>query len=184
MTDYDNTAPGETRIGNWMQTRNGRQFWPLDPRPEDFDIEEIAESLAKACRYAGHCSGFYSVAEHSVHVSRCVPEEFALTALLHDATEAYLVDVPRPIKQYLVGYHEIEAALWEAIARRYGCHVEMPQCVKDADNAVLLAEQQQIMAPPPAPWCVPGEPAPVTILGYSWKPAMMMFLDRFDEVAP
>jgi hypothetical protein len=107
MTDsghgYSNRAEGETRLGNWMQTQFGNQFWPLDPRPEDFDIKEIASALGKACRYAGHCFGFYSVAEHSVLVSQIVPPEFALTALMHDATEAYLVDIPRPLKPYLTG---------------------------------------------------------------------------------
>lgn len=179
MGEYCNRADGETRVGNWMQTLNGHQFWPLDPRPEDFDITEIAESLGKACRYAGHCSGFYSVAEHSVLVSLCVPAEYRLTALMHDATEAYLVDIPRPIKGYLTGYREIEDNLWRAIAERYGCHVNMPQCVKDADNAVLLAEQQQIMAPAPAPWCVPGEPAAVKIQNLDWVAARDAFLNRF-----
>ena len=186
MTDtghaYNNRAPDETRKGNWMQTLYGNQFWPLDPRPEDFNINEISVALGKACRYAGHCAGFYSVAEHSVLVSNIVPEEFALTALMHDATEAYLVDIPRPIKPFLVGYKEIEERLWRAIAERYGCHVEMPQEVKDADNAVLLAEQQQIMEPPPAPWCVPGEPANVRIACYDHRTAALIFIKRFREL--
>ncbi|MGN5375860.1 hypothetical protein [Sphingomonas hankookensis] len=186
MTDtghsYNNRAPNETRTGNWMQTQFGNQFWPLDPRPEDFDIREIAASLGKACRYAGHCFGFYSVAEHSVLVSQVVPPEFAMTALMHDATEAYLVDIPRPIKPYLQGYKEIEDRLWRAIAQRYGCHADMPQEVKDADNAVLLAEQQQIMAPSPAPWCVPGEAAKVRIAGYDYHTAGKLFLRRFREL--
>lgn len=183
MTEtYDNRQPGQARFGNWMQTRTGSQFWPLDPRPEDFDIEEIAEALSKACRFAGHCRGFYSVAEHSVLVSRCVPEEMALTALLHDATEAYLVDIPRPLKAYLSGYAEIERTLWEAIAQRFGCPVEMPPEVKAADIAVLLAEQQQIMAPAPAPWSVSGEPADVRIMGFGWQSAKALFLRRYEEL--
>lgn len=186
MTDnghqYNNRAPGETRLGNWMQTYTGRQFWPIDPRPEEVFLDDIAPPLAKACRYAGHCEGFYSVAEHSVLVSLVVPPEDALTALLHDATEAYLVDVPRPVKQYLQGYKEIENRLWGAISRKFELPQDMAQSIKEADNAVLLAEQQQIMKPPPAPWCVPGEPAPVRIIGWDPERAEMFFRGRFEHI--
>lgn len=57
------------RAGDWMQTFTGRQFWPMDPRPEDLDILDIAHALSLLCRFGGHCQRFYSVAEHSVHVS-------------------------------------------------------------------------------------------------------------------
>jgi hypothetical protein len=179
----DNYVNGDgTRKGNWMQTYSGRQFWPLDPRPEEVFINDIAHGLANACRYAGHCLQFYSVAEHSVLLSYIVPQSMALTGLLHDATEAYVVDVPRPIKPFLPGYKDIEAGVWRAIAARFGCPEELPDEIKVADNAMLLAEQAKIMAPPPAPWNVPGVAAETPI--HCWQPdvAERMFLYRFMEL--
>lgn len=76
-----------------MQTFSGALYWPMDPRPEDVNILDIAHSLSMQCRYTGHVSKFYSVAEHSVHVSNIVPKELAMCGLLHDATEAYLTAI-------------------------------------------------------------------------------------------
>lgn len=178
--NYDNGGNG--RVGNWMQTYTGRQFWPMDPRPGEINIDDIAHGLANACRYAGHCLKFYSVAEHSVIMSYIVPERLALTALLHDATEAYVVDVPRPLKPFLAGYKEIEHRVWLAIAARYGLPEDLPAEIKEADNAMLLAEQKQIMAPPPADWCVPGVAANVPINCWSPDVAERRFLQRFREL--
>lgn len=179
--DYSNNPAG-FRVGNWMQTYTGLQFWPLDPHFSEVHIEDIAHALAHACRFGGHCERFYSVAEHSVLVSLVVPPKLALMGLLHDAAEAYVVDIPRPIKPYLVGYKEIEQRVWEAIAARFALSVDMPQSIKDADNAVLLAEAEAIMKPHPAPWSVPGEPARVFVTG--WKPelAKELFLKRYAEI--
>ena len=82
------------RNGSWLQTYTGIQFWPLDPRPEEIDIQDIAHALSLLCRFNGHCQRFYSVAEHSVHVSTILAPEFGLWGLLHDAAEAYLSDIP------------------------------------------------------------------------------------------
>lgn len=73
------------RIGDWIQTFTGRQFWPLDPQPDHIDIADIAHALAHDCRFGGHCRRFYSVAEHSVLLSRAVAPEFRLAALMHDS---------------------------------------------------------------------------------------------------
>lgn len=178
--NYDNS--GEGRVGNWMQTFSGRQFWPLDPRPDEIFIVDIAHALAMACRYGGHCERFYSVAEHSVLVSQVVPPEDALAGLLHDASEAYVADVIRPIKPALSGYKEIENRVWLAIAARYGLPAELPASIKLADNAVLLSESVQIMKPHPAPWCVPGEPANVIVRGLRPEIAKAHFLARFAEL--
>ena len=135
----------QIRKGNWFQTFTGRSYWPADPRPEDIDIEDIAHALSMLCRFGGHCRRFYSVAEHSIHVSHLVPPEYALHALLHDATEAYLVDVPRPIKRMLGGYAEMEELNWRAIAARFGIDPVMPRSVHDADQNMLLAERDQLL---------------------------------------
>lgn len=173
------------RIGDWMQTRSGRAYWPLSPRAEDVDINDIATSLSKICRFGGHIKfEHYSVAEHSVHVSLCVPPEHALQALLHDATEAYVGDVIRPLKQNLLGYDEIEARNWAVIAQRFGLPLAMHPSVKVADNAVLLAEKEALLEDPPIPWhwAAGLTAAPVQIMGLMPDAAKWFFIERFEEL--
>jgi hypothetical protein len=148
-----------TRKGDWMQTGLGAQFWPLDPRAEEVHIEDIAGALSKLCRYGGQCLRFYSVAEHCVHVANYAPPELKLAALLHDASEAYLSDVIRPIKSHLTNYIEIEAGLERVIAHRFGLPWPMPVEVKRLDTAILADERDQVMAPTPVPWHQTTEPA-------------------------
>lgn len=173
----------EARRGDWMQTFSGRQFWPLDPRPGEVFIHDIAHALANQCRYAGHCRRFYSVAEHSVLLARAVAPEHRLWALLHDAAEAYLVDLPRPVKRQVVGYAAAEATVMFAICLRFGLAIDMPPAVHDADFRILRDELEQNMASPPAPWGVQeAEPLGVTLR--FWKPdeAEFWFLKEFDHL--
>ncbi|MFG0247924.1 MAG: phosphohydrolase, partial [Phycisphaeraceae bacterium JB051] len=79
---------------SWIQTYTGKAFYPLREDPGIIDIRDIAHALSLQCRFNGHCSDFYSVAQHSVHVSEVVPQAFALWGLLHDAAEAYMSDLP------------------------------------------------------------------------------------------
>lgn len=173
-----------TRYGDWMQTVTGRKFWPLDPRPGEIDIQDIAVGLSNECRYGGHVEDHYSVAQHSVYVSYQVPEEHALVGLMHDAPEAYCKDIPRPMKRYLAGYAAIETRIWRAVCDRFGMAYEMPDCVHIADNAVLLAEKAQIVTPMavPEPWNVPGKAADITIELWTPRQARAAFLDRFNEL--
>lgn len=136
-----------SRHGDFMQTYSARKFWPLDARHEEIHIEDIAHALAMQCRYGGHCERFYSVAEHSVLMARSVSHENAMWALLHDAAEAYLADVPRPLKRYLPGYKEAEAKVMAAICERFGLPSAMPAEVHDADNRILADEIVQNMRP-------------------------------------
>lgn len=175
--------PDTMRVGDWMQTVTGRQFWPLDPRPEDIDILDIAAALAKQCRFGGHCDWHYSVAQHSVYVSHQVPPQHQLAALLHDATEAYCVDVPRPLKRFLAGYHGIEERLWHAIAARYFLPMQQHPCIHEADESVLLAERRQLMRPGPA-WGIESTAAPANIKISMWTcdQAREAFLSRFEAL--
>jgi hypothetical protein len=181
---YSNAALG--RVGNWMQLASGKPYWPNDPRAEEVDILDIAAALSKICRYGGHCKKFYSVAEHSVYVSKQVPKLYALRALLHDATEAYVTDVPRPLKSMLgAGYADIEQKNWVAVCEAFGLPLVDPtgdDYVKKADNAVLLAEKDQIMVPSPLAWNVEGTAAQVFILGDSPAQAEALFLARYYEL--
>jgi uncharacterized protein len=142
----------------WIQTFLNVKFFPLNPDPADVEIEDIIHALSMKCRFGGHCRNFYSVAQHSVLVAEHVPEEHRLVALLHDATEAYLPDVCRPIKGSLVGFEEIERRLYLAIAERFGLPNEIPLCVKNSDNRALVTEARDVMGPPPDRWSVSVEP--------------------------
>ena len=172
----------EQRKGTWMQTASGNQFWPLDPRPEEIHIEDIAAALSKLCRYGGQCLRFYSVAEHCVHMARRAPKALQLTTLLHDASEAYLSDVIRPIKHHLSNYADIEAGLERVIADRFDLSWPWHPEIKRLDTAILVDERDQIMSKPPAPWCDITEPA-LGVELQCWEPrlAEWVFLQSFRE---
>jgi hypothetical protein len=145
------------RRGDWIQTYTGRKFWPLDPRPEDIDLEDIAYSLSMKCRYSGHCLRFYSVLQHSIHVEWLLREagitdtDTLLWGILHDASEAYLPDVPRPIKSDMPGFKAIEERVMRAVAERFGLTWPEPSEVKIEDTRILLMEKRDLMTPEP-PW--------------------------------
>lgn len=171
------------RKGTWMQTATGKQFWPLDPRPEEVDIVDIAFGLSKICRYGGHTTRFYSVAEHSVLVAQALPKNLQMYGLLHDASEAYLGDVIRPLKRFIPGYREIEEAVMVAICAHFGLTYPMPAAIKEIDCAILLDEYAQVMKPPPGDWKEGNEVGmePLGVALQCWKPerAAEKFLEEF-----
>lgn len=174
-----------TRRGDWMQTYRGQMFWPMDPHPDEVDIVDIAHALSNACRYAGHVREFYSVAEHCVLMSRAMTTlNDRRWALLHDATEAYLVDVPRPVKPHLAGYREAEAALMAVIAKRFRLIGEMPETVKRADNGILQDERNQAMSPSEHVWAFDAPPLGVTLRFWRPEEAEREFLIAFSELWP
>lgn len=184
------------RKGDWQQTFTGRQFWPLDPRIEDIDIEDIAHALSLQCRFAGHCRTFYSVAEHSVRVSLLIEawnvrEGYSgawrytscLAALLHDASEAYCIDVPRPLKPYLTGYKAIESGVMNAVERWAGLNpgaCSVP-AIKEADEVLLRTEARDLMKIT-HPWHLKAEPLPDVILPWWSHTAESRFIARFNEL--
>jgi|GEM_PF-123831 len=178
-----NTPSEPPRTGDFMQTFTGRQYWPCDPRPNEVYIEDIAHSLSLQCRYAGHCIKFYSVAEHSVLIARHLAAkhapEVALAGLLHDAPEAYCVDIPRPLKPYLTNYKEIEHANWLAIARRFQIDADMPVEVHDADNRIIADELVNLRE---IPWHAryAGQELGVKLRYWSPEEAELEFLATFD----
>src|SRR3990167_7144636 len=117
---------GYGRIGimlnTWIQTYTGKRFNLLDPDIDSIDIEDIAHALSMQCRYTGHTLVFYSVAEHSVHVSRITDSSDSLWGLLHDASEAYLGDVASPLKHsgLMQGYIALEERVQAAICQKFG----------------------------------------------------------------
>lgn len=138
--------------GDWMQTFTGRAFFPLDPSAEDIDEVDIAHALSLLCRYGGHSSRFYSVAEHCILVSLAVSPENALWGLLHDATEAYMGDLIRPLKRQMPDYATAEDHLMAFICLKFGLPLRCPDEVKDADNRILRNERDVLLGTPPLPW--------------------------------
>jgi uncharacterized protein len=173
------------RTGDWLQTYTGKQFFPMDTRAGDFDILDIAHALSNICRYAGHCREFYSVAQHSVMVSQHCGMVYAIEGLMHDATEAYLADIPRPVKhdQRMLGYCLIESDMEREIADQFGLWYPWPSDVKAADDAVLMAERRDLMATPPIPWGL-EHIKPIDQHIQAWSPHLseQRFLDRYFEL--
>lgn len=174
-----------------IETFTGRFVNVLEIEPESIAIADIAHSLSLQCRFNGHCARFESVAEHSCYVHDYVLEcitgstkvrLYALAALLHDASESYLCDIPRPLKPQLAEYAEIEHKVQAAIFERYGVSISDEQYVriKSADNAVLKAEAQQLMATCGEQWGF-GDVRAANIKIRCWSPtkAKRQFLKRF-----
>lgn len=179
----DSIAPGTK--GLWCLTYTGHKFYG---EPDNFfknvyDIEDMAESLSKKVRWGGHCNGLYTVAQHSVLVARITPHPYKLEGLLHDMTETYLGDIPRPIKAALAGVNEYEDTLYRHMARSIGVAEELPDCVKDADNILLVTEARDLMNDPVWAKDFPQKP----LLGKLevWEPAYAKneFLSMYYELA-
>lgn len=190
------------RIGAWQQTFTGRMFWAQDPRPEDVFIEDIARALAMQCRFAGHCKDFYSVAQHCVLVSELVEKSMrqtftvewlirkrALAALLHDAPEAYIGDLVRPLKHtdFGKGYLEIEKKLATAIEKRFDVVLDpQHESISEADRVLLVTEKRDLLAPPPAEWTYAqgrgAIPMADEIEPWTWRRAEADFLQRFEDL--
>ncbi len=170
-----------SRKGDWMQTFTGRQFWPLDPRPEEIDIIDIAHSLSMMCRYGGHTSRFYSVAEHSVLVSIKAKPMNALWGLLHDASEAYAVDIPRPLKRYLSGYAAIENSIMRAVCERFGLDPTPPAEIKEIDDRIIEDERRALMGVPAGNWGH-RNPLGVAIVGLPPSQAERLFIEQFEAL--
>jgi uncharacterized protein len=171
--------------GDWMQTYTGRAFYPMAPEIDDIDPIDVAHALSLICRYGGHVKRFYSVAEHCVLMSHAVAPEHALWALLHDATEAYLSDMIRPIKQAMPEYRAAEWRMQLAIVGRFNLPtLEPPDEVKEADNRILHDERRALMKTPPLPWgSLDGIPA-LGVHIAAWWPAEAEreYLHRLDAL--
>jgi len=168
---------------DWIQTFSGRRFFPLEPRAEELDVADIAHALSLLCRFNGHCLRFYSVAEHSLRVSKACPPEYTRWGLMHDAAEAYLSDLPRPIKQCMPFFRDCEDRLLRVIADRYDLGWPMPVEVAAADTRLLATEARDLMVAPPASWELGQDPLPERIEPLGPAEAETAFLARFEELS-
>lgn len=164
----------------WTQTYTGKIFRPLEPKEEDIEILDIAHALSLQCRYCGHCLSFYSVAQHCVIASYyCSDPKWAL---LHDAAEAYLSDIPGPIKFAFPKYIKYEEQLLKIIAKRFGLNYPIPEEIKEIDRRMLLTEQRDVMGPLPISWEIKGLPLDYEIIPKLPWIAEQEFLYRFYDL--
>lgn len=170
----------------WIQTFTGVAFEPLNPDPDLIVLEDIAHALSNICRYTGHVKRFYSVAEHCVRVSWLTrsalsgysPSDMAREGLLHDAGEAYLMDLANPIKvdPSMEGYRNAERRLDLALATRFSLKQTsdpaVHAAVKLADLQMLHAEKLELLGPPPRDWGTLPEIPPSVYYGpsFGWSP--------------
>jgi 5'-deoxynucleotidase YfbR-like HD superfamily hydrolase len=198
---------------NFIRTFTGRKFWPLDPHADEIDVQDIAHSLSLQCRWTGHTYCHYSIAEHSLRVSLLAQQmaisakpfgysvpaserskqidfarEVALWGLLHDASEAYLCDLPSPLKhvpEFGGLYKSYERRLMECVAERFDLLPHMPTLVKDADKVLLNTEARDLMDVEDAhadEWRVSGERQAGTIYPLDPQQAEVFFMRRFDAL--
>ena len=188
MTATDLNGPPAP--GPYLQTVSGRWLNPFDPDPEQIDIGDIARALSNQCRFGGHCRAFYSVAQHSVLVSELVAQrggdvEDVFAALMHDAAEAYLGDMPHPIKHRSplgAAFREVEEHLERALRERFGIRADVA-ALKPADRALLATERRAFSA---ETWHWPELEGiePLEIELNAWPPdvAERKFAQRFAEL--
>lgn len=182
MTDYSD------RRGDFIITYTGKRFYPLDPRPEDINILDIAHSLSLLNRFTGHTEFPYSVAQHSVAVSYALHHQYQaskymqLSALMHDASEAYVNDLARPLKRMLPDYTAAEKAILDVIDAKFLVNTRHA-LVKEVDNRALVTEAavlcvgekwyQEPHWEPPFTYPVKEQP---------WRVVKEQFLQRFREL--
>lgn len=168
----------------YVSTYLGNRFYPLEPRIDDVDIEDIAHGLAYQCRFNGQTNAFYSVAQHSLIVAALVPEELRFAALLHDSAEAYLGDMVKPLKVLLPAFSEIEDNVSRIIGERFGVDLNHNPIVKQADLIALATEKRDLMPYSVEEWVylIGVEPMGETILSMPPDVAKREFMREFERL--
>ena len=170
-----------------METFSGGAFDFSAPSADVIDIYDSAHALGNICRFGGHCSRFYSVAEHSVLVSLLGPDlpyELKMMLLLHDVAEAYLGDIPRPRRLLLPDYNETEEIVRGMVYNKYVGRQPTDKeelIIQDYDDKLLVEEGRRMLHFGPA-W-EPFHKAPRAGCELKfWTPveAEREFLDRFE----
>lgn len=193
--DQTNDSTERWSRGHWMQTFSGLAFYPLGPSVDDVVAMDIGHSLAMQCRYNGHVQRFYSVAEHCVLMSDWILEELtgiadderrhlALWALLHDAAEAYVGDMVRPLKLHMPDFCKVDDAVTAIISRRFGARGEtVPPEVKSVDTRILLDERAALLSVPPGDWAL-GDIRPLGVAIRGWAPSVAKweYLSRLEAL--
>lgn len=186
----------------WIETYTGKHVNPLELKPEDIDIKDIAHALPLLCRFVGHCKRFYSVAQHSIHVADLIAGELkkvapmessdkdfvhyliesnrtCLAALLHDGAETYMSDVSRPVKHSIKGFIEIENRINGVIMQKFGCIGADWALIKKYDNVMLATEAVRLMPSCGEGWYLPESPISADIPELSPREVEELFIERF-----
>ena len=170
----------------WIQTFTGIQFYFLNVQPEQICIEDIAHALSNICRFTGHCNEFYSVAEHSVLVSEYVNHNYTVAGLLHDAAEAYIGDMARPLKKIMSQFRETEKRIYKVIAEKFGIPEVISAEVKEADTIMLATEKDNLMSPEPSPWeALNGIRSIIStpkLIPFTPRQIEVIFLEKYKEL--
>lgn len=167
-----------------IQTFSGAYVDPLDLKVTDVRLEDIASSLAQQPRWSGHGAWPYSVAQHSLNVAAIVSDQpdadaaATLRALLHDASECYLVDIPRPVKHasaFGALYRVMEATVQATIFEAFGLPIEdeaAAQVIEYADSVMLATERRDLMTPDGVEWDnLPHPPLDRGLVEMPWRAA-------------
>jgi 5'-deoxynucleotidase YfbR-like HD superfamily hydrolase len=172
---------------HYIRTYTGRHFYYEGIGPEMIDINDIGQALSNICRFCGHLDNFYSVAQHSVFVSRLVPQELALEALLHDASEAYCQDIPAPLKALLPDYRNIEILVDTAIRSKFELPLQHSSLVKHSDLVMLATERRDLDIDDGDQWAILEGIKPTNLFAiHPLNPyqARSLFMARFKELHP
>jgi len=195
---------GRLRRGDWIATYSGQKVWPLDPRADEIHYDDVCIGLAREGRYGNQSREVYSVGTHSVIVSQFVEqfarergwsEDDALMAaregLMHDASEAYIGDVTRPLKRQHVmrGYRRVEDRWWRAVCERFEIHPtpESTMLVKEVDTRIMIDEIDALMLDPHMEFSVRFsgvEQLGAEIPSLTWQQSAHVFSQRFNELFP
>lgn len=176
------------RTGDWIATFTGVKWFITDPHPDDVRIEDIAHALSMVCRYGGHSRRFYSVAQHSWVVANAIAANYKkdtaliLHGLLHDATEAYLGDMVRPLKRSMPAYKTLEHVTEGVIGVALGLPVLSPErraIVKHFDNVALMTERRDLINHCGHTWTEHAEPLKSPIVPMSQELAKAQFLTSY-----
>lgn len=131
-------------MSNYIETMSGRKIDFFDPDPEQIVIEDIVTALMNTCRFGGHTHRFYSVMAHSENVSLLVPDSLKYEAIMHDAAEAYIGDMPTPFKYALPDFLQLERRIQEAINIKFSLPPVMSEIIKNADRVALMTERDYL----------------------------------------
>jgi hypothetical protein len=175
------------KAGVGIEMVNGERIILLDPKPAVIHPEVLAHSLANLCRWTGHPKRFFSVAQHCIIVSKIVPPEFAMQGLLHDASEAFIGDINRPLKLVFEHFapgvlHDIEENIHKAIAKRFGSGFPHDPSIKVADNISLATERRDLLADSDEEWIGLPDPLEKPIQPMGPRAAKNAWLNRFYEL--
>jgi 5'-deoxynucleotidase YfbR-like HD superfamily hydrolase len=164
--------------------RSGNYFDFTNPERSTFTVADVAHALARICRFTGHCHHFYSVAQHSVLVSKILPPELQMAGLLHDAHEAFVGDIAAPLKLVLPDFRELEDRVQRAVLERFSITLPLHSEIKRADLVLLATEKRDLMHVNAREWQMPAGVTPLEARITPKTPAQAEreFISRFQEL--